>query len=71
MCVQGEQEGNEEVVGVPESFVGLLLYSGMCGGIHQQHAQQHNMSSNTANLRVVNLYGSLRANLRSLNVEEA
>ena len=39
MCVQGEQEGNEKVMGVPERFVGLLPDLSMGSGVHQQHAQ--------------------------------
>ncbi len=38
MCVQGEQEGNEKVMSVPESLVRLLPYPRMRGGVHQQHA---------------------------------
>ena len=39
-------------------------------GEHEQHAQQHDMSSNAASLGVVYLHRRLLAHLRALHIEE-
>lgn len=40
-------------------------------GVHEQHAEEHDMARNTARLGVVNLDGKHWSNLGSLDVEEA
>jgi hypothetical protein len=71
VSVETEHKRNEEVVSVPESFEGLLANFSVGSCIHQKHAQKHNVSSNSTSLGVMNLNGSDRSNLHSLNVEEA
>lgn len=40
------------------------------GGVHQQHAEQHDVSSDATSLGVVYLYRGFRPNLALLNIEE-
>ena len=39
-CVgkQGQEEGNEKMVGIPESFERLVADLSVCGGVDEQHA---------------------------------
>jgi hypothetical protein len=69
--VHAEQERNEEVVGVPKGLEGLLSDPVVCGGVDQQHAEQHDVSCNATSLGVMDLKCDLRANLGALDVEEA
>jgi hypothetical protein len=69
--VHTEQERNEEVMGVPESLKGLLSDPVVCGGVHEQHAEQHDVAGDTASFRVMNLKGNLRTDLALLHVEKA
>jgi signal transduction histidine kinase len=69
--VHAKQERNEEVVGVPESLERLLSNSVMGRGVDEQHAKQHDMSSDATSFGVVNLQSNLGAHLGSLNIEEA
>lgn len=69
--VQSEEEGDEQVVGVPERLERLLTNAGMGGSVHQEHAEKHDMASDTTSLGVVNLDGGNGTNLRNLDVEEA
>jgi hypothetical protein len=69
--VHAEQERDKEVVSVPEGLKRLLSYPVVSGRVDQQHAEKHNVSSNTASFGVVDLESNLRANLSTLNVEEA
>ena len=71
MGVEGEKERYEEVVGVPERFVGLLAYSNVRGREHHEHAEQHDMTRNTASLGVVDLHSGLGSYLISFDIEEA
>lgn len=68
--VQGQEEGDEEVVGVPEGFEGLLADAVVGGRVHQEHAEEHHMAGDTAGLGVVNLDCRYGANLGLLDVEE-
>lgn len=71
MRVQAEEEGDEEVVRVPEGLEGLLPDPVVRRRVHQQHAEEHDVTRDTTRLRVVNLEGRDGANLRLLDVEEA
>jgi hypothetical protein len=42
----------------------------MCCGVHEEHTQQHDVASNAAGLRIVDLYRRLRPDLVALHVEE-
>lgn len=58
------------MMSVPECLKRLLANFGMRGRIHKKHAEQHDMASNTAWLRIMNLDCSNRANLGPFDVEE-
>ena len=70
MGVHAKKEGDEEVVGVPESLERLLSNLVMSSCVHEQHAQEHDMTGDSSRLSVVNLNGRNRANLGALDVEE-
>lgn len=70
MGIHSKQKWDEQVVRIPESLVGLSPYTMMGGGVHQKHAQKHNVSSDAAGLGIMYLYRSLWSNLALLNVEE-
>lgn len=71
MCIHSQEEGDEQVVGIPERLERLLANSMMGSGVHQQHAEEHDVAGDTTGLSVVDLYGKDRSNLGSLNIEEA
>lgn len=56
MSVHRQEEGDEQMVSVPESLVALLADLGVGSRIHEQHAQQHDMSGDPAGLCVVDLH---------------
>jgi len=58
-------------MGVPESFIRLLSNLLMRGGVYHEHAEKHDMTSDTTSLAVMNLYCSLWSDLIPLDVEEA
>lgn len=66
--VKGQEEGDEEVMGVPESLKRLLADAGVGRRVHEQHAQQHDVAGDAARLGVVNLEGADGANLRPLDI---
>lgn len=69
--VHAEQERDEKVVGVPESLERLLTNPVVSSRVDQQHAEQHDVSGNSTSLGVVNLECNLRADLDTLDIEEA
>lgn len=69
--VQSEEKGNKQVVGVPERLEGLLANPVMGGRVHQEHAKEHDMASDTTWLGVVDLDGCHWPDLCLLDVEEA
>lgn len=69
--VQAEKERNEEMVGVPEGLERLLSDAVVGGGIHEQHAEQHNVTRNATGLSVMNLDCGNRSDLSLLHVVEA
>lgn len=71
VSVKTEHKGNEQVMRIPKGFERLLTNLGMGRCVHEQHAQEHDVTSNTTNLSVVDLNCSNRSNLSSLNIEEA
>lgn len=56
---------------VPKSLKRLLSDSVVCGGIHEHHAEQHDMTSDTSGLRIMDLDSLHWANLRLLDIEKA
>jgi hypothetical protein len=71
MSIHAEQERNEEMMSVPERLKRLLPDPMVCSGVHHEHAEQHDVPSDAASLRVVNLDSCFGASLECLNVEEA
>jgi hypothetical protein len=69
--VHGQQKGDEEVVGIPKGLERLSPDLAMSGGIHEEHAEKHDMSGNAASFGIENLNSGLVSDLRPLNVEEA
>jgi hypothetical protein len=71
VCVHGQQKGDEEVVCIPKGLERLSPDLGMSGGVHEEHAEEHDISGNAARLSIENLNGGLGPDLRPLNIEEA
>jgi hypothetical protein len=71
MSIHAQQEGNKEVMRVPECLKRLLSDPVMRGGVDEKHAQQHDMSGNTAGLSVVDLESNLWSDLGNLDIVEA
>ncbi len=71
MGVEPEQERNEQMMGVPERLERLLANLMVRSGVHEKHAQEHDMARNASSFCVMNLESGDLSNLRSLNVEEA
>jgi hypothetical protein len=69
--VHAEQERDEEVVSVPKGLERLLSDPVVRSGVDQEHAEQHDVSSDTTSFGVVDLKRNLRTDLHALNVEEA
>jgi hypothetical protein len=69
--VEGQQEGHEQVVGVPEGLEGLLADAMVRGGVDQHHAEQHDMAGDAAGLGEVYLDGRVTAKAPFLDVVEA
>lgn len=69
--VHGEQERDEEVVGVPEGLEGLRADAVVRRRVHEQHADEHDVPGDATGLRIVDLDGGLGADLVFLDVEEA
>jgi len=69
--VEGEEEGDEEMVCVPEGLERLLADVGVRGGVHEKHAEEHDVAGDAAGLGVVDLDGGFRADLGAFDVEEA
>ena len=56
---------------IPKRLVRLAANLVMCGRVHEQHANQHDVSRYTAGLGIEDFYGGFRSDLGYLNVEEA
>lgn len=63
MSVEADHEEECEVVGIPESFEALGTNFVVCGGVHQDHDEEHEVASDTARLSVVNFESSLLSDL--------
>lgn len=71
VSVHGKQEWYEQMVCVPECFVGLLSDLLMRCRVDEHHAQEHDMPCNSACLRVMDLNRCFGPDLVPLDVEEA
>ena len=70
MRVHAQEERDEQMMRVPEGLEGLSSYSMMSRGIHQEHTQEHDVSSDASSLCIVNLNCCFGSNLVALDVEE-
>lgn len=68
--VHAEQERDEQVVRVPKGLKRLLSDPSMGSGVDEQHAKQHDVSSDTTSFGVVDLESDLWSYLGNLNVVE-
>lgn len=69
--VQTQKERDEKVVSVPECLEGLLSNASVGSGVHEKHAQEHDVTSNASSFSVVDLQCRHGSNLRLLDVVEA
>jgi hypothetical protein len=69
--VQAQHERNEQVVGVPEGLERLLPNAVVRGRVHEKHAEEHNMASDSTRLSVVDFQSAHRTDLGLLDIEEA
>ena len=69
--VQSEEKRNKEVVHVPKRLERLLSDTMVRCCVHQEHAQEHDVTGNTTGLDVVDLHRRHWANLALLNIVEA
>jgi hypothetical protein len=63
VCVKADEEEERKVMSVPESFETLVAYLVVCSGIHENHDQEHKMTSDATRLCVMDLQCILRADL--------
>ena len=70
MGVESEGKGNEEVVGIPESFERLVPDLVVGSGVDEQHAQNHGVASDTVGFSVMNLKRLDGPQLADLDVDE-
>jgi hypothetical protein len=68
--VKTEEERNEEMVSVPERLERLLTDASVSTRIHQQHAEKHDMTSDSTRLSIMNLKSQDRSDLSQLDVIE-
>ena len=54
--IESEEEGYEEVVSIPERFIGLLANASVGSSKHHQHAEKHDMACDATSLGIVYLY---------------
>lgn len=71
MCVHGQEKRDEEVVRIPEGFEGLLADLCVGRGIHQEHAEKHNMTRDTTSFFVVDVQRDFWPDLILFDIEEA
>ena len=69
--VEAKEERDKQVVGVPEGLEGLLPDAVVGRRVHEQHAEEHNVSGDTSGLRIVDLDRRGRPDLGPLNIVEA
>jgi hypothetical protein len=66
MSVKTDHEEEGKVVGVPERLEALRADLLVGGGVHEDHDKEHEMTSETTRLGVVNLLGKLLTNFYSI-----
>jgi len=70
MAVETKHEEERKVMSVPEGFKALGTDLVMGGRVHEEHDQEHEVTSDGSRLGVVDLKCDLLANLGSLDIDE-
>lgn len=63
VSVEADHEEESEVVGIPEGFEALCTNLVVCGGVHQNHDEEHEVTSDTTWLGIVNIQSLLLTDL--------
>lgn len=63
MGIKANHEEERQVMGVPERLEALLTDLVVRGGVHEYHDEEHEVTSETTRLSVVNLLRALLSNL--------
>jgi len=71
MRVHGEQEDDVEIVGIDESFVGLLADTWVCGAVDEELAEEHDVTGDATSLGEEDLERGGWAEEGAFDVEEA
>jgi len=61
--VESDHEKECEMVGIPEGLETLIADFMMGGSVHEEHDKEHEMTSDTASLSVMNVESPFLANL--------
>jgi hypothetical protein len=59
MCVQADHEEEREMMRIPERLEALVTDLVMGGCVHEKHNQKHEVTSDAARLRIVDLLSKL------------
>jgi hypothetical protein len=70
MCVDTDHEEEREVMCIPESLEALVANLMVGGGVHEDHDKEHEMTSDTTWLFVVDILCTLLSDLSSLDVNK-
>lgn len=68
MGVEAEEERDEEMVSVPKRLKRLLTDTSVGAGKHEQHAEKHDVTSDTTRLSIVNLKSRNGSDLSDFDV---
>jgi len=70
MSVDTNHEEESQVVGVPKCLKALLANLLMGSGVHENHDEEHEVTSNSTRLGVMNHLSSFLADLSTLDIDE-
>jgi len=70
VCVDADHEEEREVMCIPESLEALVANLMVGGGVHEDHDKEHEMTSDTTWLFVVDILCTLLSDLSSLDVNK-
>lgn len=68
--IKRQHKRDKKVMRIPESFICLLANAVMCGCVHEHHAQEHDMASDTTRASKMDLYCKFWTDLLSFDVVE-
>jgi hypothetical protein len=70
MCVDTDHEEERKVMCIPESLETLVANLMVCGGVHEEHDEEHEVTCDTTWLFVVDILCTLLSDLSSLDVNK-